>query len=152
LHRRLDGDPHRLELPVRVPQLVEAPEPPCHVMHAGLGRGRRLAARQLEQGELVMLTAEAEKDSAALQVLVRDLEPERACVEVLRLAGVTDLENDVTELLRLNHRVLRAPVAPALAAMRQPTIPPGMPYLIALRAVACASIFRCRNQQNQPRY
>src|SRR5262245_2579289 len=100
-----DGNPHRFQIPMRGLQLLEAPELPGHVVHAGLGRLRRLAGGQLEQGQIVVLLTEAQKDGAMLQVLVGDLHPQRLGVEVPGPSGVPHLEHDVTELAGLNHDV-----------------------------------------------
>src|SRR5438093_8066396 len=100
----LDGDAELAELAVRGLQLGEAADLPRHVMQARLLAVGRLTGGQLEERELVVFPAEAEEHRAVLQVLVRDLETERARVEVPGCAGVTNLEHEVTELARLDHR------------------------------------------------
>src|SRR5438034_11754454 len=77
-------------------------------MQAGLLGARRLARRELEERQIVVLLAEAEEDRAPPQVLVGHLQAQRLRVEIPRLAGVPDLQHDVTEPLRLNHGSLRA--------------------------------------------
>src|SRR5439155_628553 len=88
----LDGDAELAELAVRGLQLGEAADLPRHVMQARLLAVGRLTGGQLEERELVVFPAEAEEHRAVLQVLVRDLETERARVEVPGCAGVTNLE------------------------------------------------------------
>src|SRR5262245_6640604 len=106
-HVVLDGGLHRnadrLQLLVRRLQLLEAPELPRHVVQTGLHRPRRLARRELKEGQVVVLLAEAEEDGSPLEVFVGDLQPERSRVEIPRRASITDLQHDVTEFARLNH-------------------------------------------------
>src|SRR6266545_5430503 len=104
----LDGHAEDLQLLVGLAELLVAAEPPRHVMQAGLLGARRLAGRELEERQVVVLLAEAEEDRAPLQVLVGHLQAQRPRVEIPRLAGVPDLQHDVTEPLRLNHGSLRA--------------------------------------------
>ena len=103
LDRALDLEPHGVELAIGGLQLREAPEPPRHVVHPGLRVLRRLVGRHLEQRQLVVLLAEAQEHHAALQVLVGDLQAQRLRVEVSRLLGVADLQDDVAEPLCLDH-------------------------------------------------
>jgi hypothetical protein len=72
-------------------------------MQPGVTRIGRLALGGLEQREVVVLLAEAQEDRAAREVFVRELQAQRAHVEVLRLLGVADPQHDVTELPSLDH-------------------------------------------------
>jgi hypothetical protein len=53
------------------------------MVQAGLALVGRLTRGELEEGEVVVLRAEAEEDGAVLGVLVGQLEAERAHVEFL---------------------------------------------------------------------
>src|SRR5437867_6869061 len=77
-------------------------------MQAGLLGARWLAGRELEERQIVVLLAEAEEDRAPLQILVGHFQTQRPRIKIPRLAGVPDLQHDVTEPLRLNHGSLRA--------------------------------------------
>jgi hypothetical protein len=106
LDRGFDRHAHRLQLAMGVAQLLEAAELPRHVVQPRLLGGRRLAARQLEHRQIVVLLPEAEKHRTPREVLVGHLEAQRLDVEVPGLAGVADLQHHVTELLCLDHRSL----------------------------------------------
>ena len=67
-------------------QLFEAPELPGRVVQAGLRLAGGLAARELEQREVVVLGPEAQEHRATIEVLVGQLEPQRAHVELPRRA------------------------------------------------------------------
>src|SRR5206468_10544175 len=109
LDGRLHGHPELAQPPMDGLQLLKASELPRRVVQARLGRLGRLARGELEEGEVVVLAAEAEEDGAVLQVLVGELEAERARVELLGFLGIANLQHDVAKLAGSNHRC-----APAL--------------------------------------
>src|SRR6266852_2519160 len=90
-------------------QLFEAPQLPRGMVQAGLDLLGRLPGGELEEGEVVVLRAEAEEDGTALEVLVGQLEAEGARVELLGFLGIANLQHDVAKLAGSNHRC-----APAL--------------------------------------
>ena len=82
---------------------------------------RALAGGQLEERQLVVLLAEAEKHGPARQVLVGDLETEGAGVELAGTLGVADLQHDVAELARLDHDVPPRPWRYSIRRRRAPS-------------------------------
>src|SRR5262249_53784423 len=101
----VERDAQPLELLIGGLQLLEVVQSPGDVVQAWLGLRRRLSGRLLEQGQIVVLLAEAEEHRAALQIFVGHLQAQGLRVEVARFFGVPDVQYDVAEPLRLDHGV-----------------------------------------------
>ena len=84
-------------------QLRKAAELPRYMMHARLCCLRGLPSGQLEQRQLVVFRAEAEKDHATLAIFIRHLQPQHPGIKVFRLLRVPYFQHDMPKLPCLNH-------------------------------------------------
>src|SRR5262245_25036463 len=111
---RVDLDSELTQLAVGRLQLREAPELPGHVVKAGLARRGRLTGGELEEGQVVMLLADAQEHRTPLLLVVGDLQPQHPGIELLGFLHVPHLQDHVAELACLDH----PPPPRALAALR----------------------------------
>ena len=111
IDRAHDGDARRLEGEVGIPEVVlgfhrEGHMPDAEPVPAGefgIRRSDSLRVRALEEVERVAETADGQKETTMLGVLLEDLEAQDARVKILGLFEITHRDEDVAEALQLDH-------------------------------------------------